>query len=130
MNIIMECNSLSVTGLEDSFAICFGAMEDDELQEYVMLQTSFDEEQTSNDQIYLEINDQSCSTYGGILKCVLNPENLTFYVTDSAASELGLDAPGEMQIKLQLDEEQVEELTLALNEVVFQNQDTLEIQDL
>ena len=126
----MACNSLSITGLEDSFAICLGAMDNEELQEYLMLQTSFDEEQSLNDQLYLEINDQSSSTYGGILKCILTPESLIFHLTDSAASELGLDNSAEMRIKLQLDKEQVEELTLALVEVIFQNKETLEVQGL
>ena len=47
MNDLMECNSLSITGLEDSLAICFGAMEDEDLKEYVMLQASFEDESIS-----------------------------------------------------------------------------------
>jgi hypothetical protein len=126
----MECNSLSITGLEDSLAICLGAMDTDELQEYVMLQVSFESEQ-SDGQLYLELNDQSCSTYGGILKCIISSEVLTLHLSNAAALELGLEeGPSEMTVKLSLPEEEIEELTYALNEVVFQGQDTLEVQGL
>ena len=84
----MKCNSLSITGLEDSFAVCLGTMEEDELVEYVMLQAPLeDEAPNSAGLLYIELNDQSCSSYGGILKCTLTLESLQFILSESAAAE-------------------------------------------
>lgn len=126
MNFSMECDSLSITGLDDSFAVCLGSMEEDELVEYVMLQAPLvDEAPDSAGLLYVELNDQSCSSYGGILKCTLTLESLHFILSDSAATELGLEDTNELNIKLCITEEQIEELTFALNEVVFEGRDTL-----
>ena len=92
MNFYMECNSLSITGMEDSFAVCFGFMDKDELSQYVMLQaTLVDGAPCQDSELYLELNDQSCSSYGGILKCELTPGALKFDLSDAAANELGLE---------------------------------------
>lgn len=119
----MDCNSLSITGMEDSFAICFGKMEADELSEYVMLQADL----TSSNELYLEVNDQSSSVYGGILKCDLYTDKLTFDLNEAAALELNLeDFPAQLSIKLSLENDEIEELSCALAEVVFEGNSDFE----
>ncbi|MCM8536905.1 MAG: Imm10 family immunity protein [Lentisphaeraceae bacterium] len=119
----MDCNSLSITGMEDSFAVCFGKMEADELSEYVMLQADL----TNSNELYLEVNDQSSSVYGGILKCDLHKDKVTFDLNEAAALELDLeDFPAQLSIKLSLESDEIEELSCALAEVVFENSDSFE----
>lgn len=119
----MDCNSLSITGMEDSFAVCFGRMEADELSEYVMLQADL----TNCNELYLEVNDQSSSVYGGILKCDLHKDKVTFELNEAAALELNLeDFPAQLSIKLSLGSDEIEELSCALTEVIFEGKDYFE----
>ena len=118
MNFYMECNSLSITGMDDSLAVCFGYMEKEELSQYVMLQCALKDD---NLEIYLEINDQSSSVYGGIIKCNLDQNSLRLELSEAAAVELGLEhSPAELVLKLDLSTDEIEELSCALSEVIFQ----------
>ena len=126
----LDCNSLSINAMEDSLAICLGNLQEDSLAEYVMLQAPLKEDGDSNsDEIYFEINDQGSSHYGGILKCIITSDTLEVQLGESAAKELGLEPhPANLEIKLSLNKDEVEELTYALSEVIFKNSDTFSIQ--
>ena len=112
--------------MEDSLAICFGSMEEGDLIEYIMLQAPLP---GSSEEMYLEVNDQSTSLYGGIISANLSTKELSLELSETAVKELGLEhSPAILAIKLSLSSDEVEELTYALTEVVFKDDNNFSIE--
>ena len=123
MILQLESNSLSINGLEDSLAVCFGNIVDNELNSYLMLECALDDDYICpNNDLYLELNDQSSSMRGGITNCQLYNNKLLFDLNPLISHELGLEeAPLTIEICFDFEDSDIEELNSALGEVFFKD---------
>ena len=69
------------------------------------------------------------SLYGGIISANLSTKELSLELSETAVKELGLEhSPAILAIKLSLSSDEVEELTYALTEVVFKDDNNFSIE--
>jgi hypothetical protein len=104
----------------DVLMVCFANMEDEDEPSYLVLQRYITGDASASKQaVYIELNEQSSSCYGGIEHVVLEANRLHLHLNSATSNKLGLEDIHGNQIDIQftIEEEMFVEIQDALQKL-------------
>lgn len=88
MQILLQAGFVSVDEIHDALIVGFADRQFD-TSRYLMLQRSLNPNDDAG--VYLEHNNQGCSTYGAVSRCLLGNGRIEITVDDATAKRLGTE---------------------------------------